>query len=665
MGLAAALACAPAQAAVAPRPPFQEGCASAELHRAAGRADPDGLRAALVLGLCRLEDGDAARALPLLDHAARHPTLRAHARVWAGQAALQTGDPPGAVRRLQAAVAESASGAIRTAAHLLLAEAWLQARQVRLAERHAQAAWEVAGRDEDRAAAWKLLGHASELAGRRGEAVRRYLTAWWAFPGTRASEEADRALHRLVGARRPAPPPLARVERARRVRDPRVAAQEWEAALRQGLSGALAAEAHLQLGLLRLGSPQAVGALRRAASHPAYAAQAEYWTGVAWARAGRPDRARRVWQDLLRKHPASPWAARALAALAAGAERQGRLREADRWLERLATRFPGSPLADHARWRRGWLRYRQGDDSGAQRLWLALARDRPGSGVSARALYWAARSRARRGLDPTGLLRAAATGYPHAYYGQRARQRLQLRPPPAPAEAPPLTLPEGRFAPAWLELAALGRYADAAEEARAALRGSPSRQLYRLLAWARAQAGDYPGAVAAAEAVTASGARDRALWGLAYPRFYREAVERWAGAYGLDPLLVLAVVREESRFAPAAVSPAGAVGLMQLLPSTAQGLDPSVRREGLTHPETNVRLGCAYLAGRLRDFHGDLVLALVAYNAGPQAARRFLALHSGDVDEFVERIPYAETRAYVQRVLESYGVYRWLYRGGR
>ncbi|MDR5683677.1 MAG: transglycosylase SLT domain-containing protein [Armatimonadota bacterium] len=75
-----------------------------------------------------------------------------------------------------------------------------------------------------------------------------------------------------------------------------------------------------------------------------------------------------------------------------------------------------------------------------------------------------------------------------------------------------------------------------------------------------------------------------------------------------------------------------------------------------------VRLGATYLAGRLADFGGDVALALAAYNAGPGAARRFARFPRGRPDEFVERIPFGETRGYVQRVLESYGIYRWLYR---
>ncbi|MGH2397247.1 MAG: transglycosylase SLT domain-containing protein, partial [bacterium] len=72
--------------------------------------------------------------------------------------------------------------------------------------------------------------------------------------------------------------------------------------------------------------------------------------------------------------------------------------------------------------------------------------------------------------------------------------------------------------------------------------------------------------------------------------------------------------------------------------------------------------GTAYLAGLLRRFRGDVPLALAGYNAGPGAAQRFSRLSRADMDLFFERIPFVETRAYVQRVLQTYGIYRWLYR---
>jgi soluble lytic murein transglycosylase len=624
------------------------------------------VRASLLLGRCLAEEGRLREAIVLLDRAQAHPTLAPYARLWAAEAALRLGDPEGARRRLVQALRGGLAGDGVVRAQLTLARAWLQLGRARQAEAHAREALAQARGDEERAWAWWWLARAAEVRGAGREARVRYATTWWGFPGTEASHAAWTELRRL--GRVPAPPVGARVERARRLRDPAAALREWRAALHQGLPHHLAAEAYLQVGLLQLGSSSAVASLTRAVPDPRYGPQARYWLGAAYARLGHEAAAARTWSGLARRFPTSPWTARALVALASRAERRGDLQAADRWLAP-ATAFR-TAAGDQARWRRGWLRYRQGRYAEAEALWREAARLHPDSPFASAALYWAALARARRGVEARSLLEAVARDYPHAYHGQRARERLGLSiPPPAPAPVP-VDLPHDRYASRAVELAALGLYREAEDEVEVVAQRTPSQHLARLLAWVRAGAGDLRGSVGAAEALVRPWSwrapeLDAGLWSLAYPLAHWEVVERFARERGLDPLLVLAVVREESRFDPEAVSPAGAVGLMQLLPSTARGLDPSVAPQDLVDPQTSVRLGTAYLAGRLRDFGGDVVMALVAYNAGPGAARRFLGLRGDSVDEFIERIPYAETRAYVKRVLESYGLYRWLYRGDR
>lgn len=122
------------------------------------------------------------------------------------------------------------------------------------------------------------------------------------------------------------------------------------------------------------------------------------------------------------------------------------------------------------------------------------------------------------------------------------------------------------------------------------------------------------------------------------PAPFRELVERTAHRYGVDPALVDAVIRAESGYDPQATSPAGAAGLMQLMPTTARGLGVSDPYD----PAQNVEGGVRYLRGLLDRF-GDVQLALAAYNAGPGAVLRYGGLP-----------PYPETRTYVQRVLSAW-----------
>jgi soluble lytic murein transglycosylase len=133
---------------------------------------------------------------------------------------------------------------------------------------------------------------------------------------------------------------------------------------------------------------------------------------------------------------------------------------------------------------------------------------------------------------------------------------------------------------------------------------------------------------------------------------------------GAELALVAAVIREESAYDPRAVSSVGAIGLMQLMPDTGRwvarriGLDlPG--KDALYNPETNIRLGASYLSFLLEQFEGNFVYAIAAYNAGSGAVDRWItSFGSRDQDEFIESIPYRETRNFVKRVLRSLGEYR-------
>ncbi len=132
--------------------------------------------------------------------------------------------------------------------------------------------------------------------------------------------------------------------------------------------------------------------------------------------------------------------------------------------------------------------------------------------------------------------------------------------------------------------------------------------------------------------------------------------------------LVLALIRQESGFLADIQSPVGARGLMQLMPATAErvakGLKVSYTPGRLDDPEFNVQLGASYLSGLLSDFEGSYILALAGYNAGPGRARRWVKDYgdprdpSVDVVDWIEMIPFNETRTYVQRVMESVSIYR-------
>ena len=165
-------------------------------------------------------------------------------------------------------------------------------------------------------------------------------------------------------------------------------------------------------------------------------------------------------------------------------------------------------------------------------------------------------------------------------------------------------------------------------------------------------------------------------WGLedwrlrqAYPLTYRDLIEEHAAANSLDPLLVAAVIRAESNFWTWAVSPKGALGLMQIMPPTGQwiadrlGIAAFDDRQ-LHDPETNVRFGCWYLAHLIEGFGHNLPTALAAWNAGRTHVSGWLAAGrwSGGVAD-LPSIPFTETRNFVGRVLHNRTLYERLYTG--
>ena len=137
---------------------------------------------------------------------------------------------------------------------------------------------------------------------------------------------------------------------------------------------------------------------------------------------------------------------------------------------------------------------------------------------------------------------------------------------------------------------------------------------------------------------------------------------------GPEKALVLALIRQESGFITDAKSPVGARGLMQLMPATAEQLAKALKvkfnQHKLDDPDFNVRLGSQYVADLLDSFEGSYILTLVGYNAGPARARRWIKEYgdprdpSVDVIDWIEMIPFTETRNYVQRVMESVSIYR-------
>lgn len=150
-----------------------------------------------------------------------------------------------------------------------------------------------------------------------------------------------------------------------------------------------------------------------------------------------------------------------------------------------------------------------------------------------------------------------------------------------------------------------------------------------------------------------------------YPKPHWETVCNAAKKYDIDPYLVLSLMRQESLFNRNALSKSGAIGLMQILPSTGQGIAKKLKiawpnKQVLFKPETNIQVGVDFLSYLKDRFHNNPAHMLAGYNAGPNATQRWLK-ENQTLDEFVACIPYAETNGYVSRVLKNYWIYKLLY----
>ncbi|MBI2219476.1 MAG: transglycosylase SLT domain-containing protein [Candidatus Rokubacteria bacterium] len=359
----------------------------------------------------------------------------------------------------------------------------------------------------------------------------------------------------------------------------------------------------------------------------------------------------------------------------------GREADATAAYRAVAARYPAREVAGAALWRLGWVAYLRGQMRTAEQSWTRLAGIPGGRAYRAGALYWAGRAReATRSRGAAARLYARVLAEsPRGYYGLLAARRASA--PPDGGRKPAVTLPADPVEaiaddPGYARVDLLRRigfveYAwQELEDVVQRSIGDPVR-LYGLTS-AYVKEERYHLALRILRrhfvsfAVTGDPSLPQAFWEMLYPFGWRPAVTEAAEQEGLDPFLVAAIVREESSYHPRALSRAGARGLMQLMPATAE----TVARAGgitlggsepLEDPGLNIQLGTRFLAGMLRDF-GDPRLAVAAYNAGPGRVRQWLRTKkTDDLEAFVEQIPFDETRQYVKRVMLSWQEYRRIY----
>jgi len=479
----------------------------------------------------------------------------------------------------------------------------------------------------------------------------------------------------------------------------------------------LAPNAHYYIALAyeRLGNPtralRELDGLIAAFPRSDMAGEAQLERARIYARQGEIDEAVKAYRLLAVRNPEDRLAAQGLWKAAELLEQRGRSAQAASAYEDLVTRYPDDEGADDALDHAAMIRYRSGDSAGAKADWIRLARAYPDSDQRGKALYWAGKIAEASGDAQAAqtLWREAATIDAEGYYGRRAADRLANRQPAvSPEQDRSLTLPpaDRRDLETWIkgwadspvtttvptpgvlstevkttipyrrgrELLALGLRSEALEEFHRLI-DEHQNDPWTLYALARQfEAEGLPSlSIAAAEALlhlSPAKAFTEAPIGLQqmiYPLPYADLVKQQANAYQIDPLLLASLIWQESRWEPSATSGAQALGLAQVIPDTGRWIALQLRQrdfrpQDLYRPVVSLQYGAYYLARQLDAFHGDVLRALAAYNAGPGNARRW---DDPDPDVFVENIDVPETRRYVEAIYAHFRAYELVYRGRR
>jgi soluble lytic murein transglycosylase len=409
----------------------------------------------------------------------------------------------------------------------------------------------------------------------------------------------------------------------------------------------------------------------------------------------------RTLNELRQFGPASPWLEQAL--LSAG-NMYLLKRDYDRaidYFRELQQRFPNGGRASYAHWKATWLAFRQSRNDEARQGFENQIALYPNSAEIPAALYWRARL-AEEEHNPAmarAFYQKLSDRFHNYYYAEFGRQRLKGLPSggavsqASPTEPPPHYALLDRVPPLSTagKITATDPPDDNLRVARARLlsNGGLADMAVRELQAAASQEGGSWAPPEMARVYQDGGRYDRAIeimkrstpnyfavdipdlprpyWEALFPKAFWPDLRKYSVLNGLDPYLVASLIRQESEFNALALSRANAVGLMQLLPKTGKTVAKQVKLKGYSAPQlytpaVNLELGTRYFKDMVDKYNGQFEYALAAYNAGSDRVGDWLGQgHYRDPQEFVESIPFTETREYVQAILRNANVYRQLY----
>ncbi len=543
-----------------------------------------------------------------------------------------------------------------------------------------------------------LQGKASAAAGDATSAAAHFERVFTEYPQTPEADEAGAAL-----AQYPALTPKARLVRCSKLLDAHdyvKAKSELEPLIPQ-LNGE-----DLDVGRVRLGAAMYYLKDAAAALHylrplevqaPEADAERLYYLSQAARRLDAQDDLKQSLDDLASKHATSSWRLRALTGAGYYYRVKNQAADSENAYRACYESFPADPQAASCQWNVAWTEYLK-DRQGARDLLAAHVKNYAGSENASASLYFLGRI-AESASDP-GSARVyyekIAAQFPNEYYALLSRARLndaaigKATPSDAaaqflatitfPQRVPAVITEANEASKARIQRARLLASAGLADLAEGELRyGAQHDGQSQLMAVELAQ-------LAVRQNAPDRGIRlikhyapgymnlplddsTQKLWRLAFPLPFWKSLENYSQERGLDPFMVAGLIRQESEFNPNVISPAKAYGLTQVMPATGRELSRRLnirpfRANMLFRPDVNLEIGTYYLKIMLDSLNGDWEQALASYNAGKSRVLNWRNWSTyREPAEFVESIPFTETRNYVQSVLRNADVYRRLYAG--
>ena len=427
-----------------------------------------------------------------------------------------------------------------------------------------------------------------------------------------------------------------------------------------------------------------------------YLTRALYQTTLCYRRKGQPDMAQKRLKAFVKSYSWSALADNASYDLGWVQENQKQYDEAIVSYGRLTRRYRRSDLVPQAYWRIGWIQFKNKRYAESIETFASLMKQFPKSGYTTAAHFWMAKNYERQNQwKEAEKIYREITAANYWYYGNRARAYLKKQLEQKGSNVLPENLVQSRAkaipdsstwknigskkTPRVEKLMRLKLYEDAAIELKGAIRLDRSNlkdSYYNLIICYQRRKEFQKAHLYAEKLATFESLRDEnqaiplELYQLLYPVYYTDIIKKNSKKYEIDPLFVASMIREESRYNTEGVSWVGALGLMQIMPSTGRDLARRIKLRRfhtnmLFDPEINIQMGTWYMKNLMDKFENNHALVAGAYNGGPGRMQRWLRERDiSDLDEFIEDISITETRRHIKKVIDSYHIYRELYSEG-